>query len=114
VLTAATLFPSLSGGQLTALVAGGAAAGLAGTAAWAVAHRRSARRAGLPDDPEEELDTGVVLQAERLTWRMPALSELPRPRWSPGRRLGLLALRGYLVVAVGLVVVKIVELSLAH
>ena len=114
VLTAATLFPSLSGGQLTVLVAGGAAAGLAGTLAWAVARWRSARRAGLPDDPEEELDTGVVLQAERLTWRMPPLSELPRPRWSPGRRLGLLALRGYLVVAVGLVVVKVVELSLAH
>jgi len=114
VLTAATLFPSLSGGQLTALVAGGAAAGLAGTLVWAVDHWRAARRAGLPGDPEEELDTGVVLQAERLTWRMPPLPELPRPRWSPGRRLGLLALRGYLVVAVGLVVVKIVELSLAH
>jgi NRAMP (natural resistance-associated macrophage protein)-like metal ion transporter len=114
VLTAATLFPSLSGGQLAALVAGGAAAGLAGTAAWAVARWRSARRAGLPDDPEGELDTGVVLQAERLTWRMPPLAELPRPRWSPGRRLGLLSLRCYLVVAVGLVVVKIVELSVAH
>ena len=114
VLTAATLFPSLSGGQLTALVAGGVAVGLAGTLVWAMAQWRSAHRAGLPDDPEEELDTGVVLQAERLTWRMPPLSELSRPQWSPGRRLGLLALRGYLVVAVGLVVVKIVELSVAH
>jgi Mn2+/Fe2+ NRAMP family transporter len=113
VLTAATLFPSLTGGQLTALVAGAAGAGLAGTAAWAVPRWR-ARRAGLPDDPQEELDTGVVLEAERLTWRMPPLSELPRPRWSPGRRLGMLALRGYLVIAVGLVVVKIVELSAAH
>jgi hypothetical protein len=114
VLTAATLFPSLSGGQLTALLAGGAGAGLAGTAAWAAARWRSARRAGLPGDPEEELDTGVVLQAERLTWRMPPLSELPRPAWSPGRRLGMLTLRCYLVIAVGLVVVKIVELSAAH
>jgi Mn2+/Fe2+ NRAMP family transporter len=113
VLTAATLFPSLTGGQLTALVAGAAGAGLAGTAAWAVTRWR-ARQAGQPDDPEEELDTGVVLEAERLTWRMPPLSELPRPRWSPGRRLGMLALRGYLVIAVGLVVVKIVELSAAH
>ena len=114
VLVTATLFPHLSGGQLAALVVGGAAAGAAGTGAWAVARWRSARRAGLPDDPEEELDTGVVLQAERLTWRMPPLSELPRPRWSPGRRAGMLALRGYLVVAVALVVVKIVELSVAH
>jgi hypothetical protein len=45
---------------------------------------------------------------------MPPLSELPRPRWSPGRRLGMLTLRCYLVVAVGLVVVKIVELAGAH
>jgi len=103
VLTAATLFPSLTGGQLTALVAGAAGAGLVGTAAVT---RWRARQAGLPDDPEEELDTGVVLEAERLTWRMPPLSELPR--------LGMLALRGYLVIAVGLVVVKIVELSAAH
>ncbi len=114
VLVAATLFPHLSGAQLAALVMGGAAAGVAGTGAWAMARWRSARRAGLPDDPEEELDTGVVLQAERLTWRMPPLSELPRPQWSPGRRAGMLALRGYLVVAVALVVVKIVELSVAH
>jgi Mn2+/Fe2+ NRAMP family transporter len=114
VLTAATLFPSLSGGQLAMILAGGAALGLAGTAAWGVSRWVRGRRRGLPDDPEEELDTGVVLQAERLTWRMPPLAELPRPRWSPGRRFGMLALRLYLVVAVGLVVVKIVELSAAH
>ena len=56
----------------------------------------------------------MVLEAERLTWHMPPLSELPRPRWSPGRRPGMLALRGYLFIAVGLVVVKIVELSAVH
>ena len=114
VLTAATLFPSLSGGQLTAILVGGAGAGVAGAGVWALARWVSVRRAGLPEDPEGELDTGVVLQAERLTWRMPPLSELPRPRWSPGRRLGMLTLRCYLVVAVGLVVVKIVELAGAH
>jgi NRAMP (natural resistance-associated macrophage protein)-like metal ion transporter len=48
VLVTATLFPHLSGGQLAALVAGGAAAAAAGTGAWAVARWRSARRAGLP------------------------------------------------------------------
>ncbi len=114
VLTTATVFPSLSGGQLAAFLAGGAGLALAGAAVWAVIRWRCARRAGLPRDPEEELDTGVVLEAERLTWRMPALADLPRPRWSPGRRLGMLTLRGYLVVAVGLVVVKIIEMSGAH
>jgi Mn2+/Fe2+ NRAMP family transporter len=114
VLTAATLFPSLSGGKLGMILAGGAALGLAGTAAWGVSRWVRGRRRELPDDPEKELDTGVVLQAERLTWRMPPLAELPRPRWSPGRRFAMLTLRLYLVVAVGLVVVKIVELSAAH
>jgi hypothetical protein len=86
VLTAATLFLSLNGGQLTAIPAGGGGrrAGRRGSVGRGTMAFRAA--AGLPDDPEGELDTGVVLQAERLTWRMPALSDLPRPRWSPGRR----------------------------
>jgi len=112
VLTVATLFPGLSGGQLAAMLAGGAAAGLAGAGGWALARWRARRR--LPGDPEEELDTGVVLEAERLTWRMPPLSELRRPAWSTGRKLGMVTLRCYLFGAVSLVIVKIVQLSLAH
>ncbi len=116
VLTAATLFPHLSGGQLATMLAGGVALGVLAVASWAAARflpRRAPRR-GLPDDPEAELGTGVVLAAQRLTWRMPPLAELPRPAWSPGRKLGMLTLRLYLVVAVSLVIVKIVQLSLAH
>jgi hypothetical protein len=115
VLTVATLFPHLTGGQLAALLAGGVAVGVLAVAGWAglrLVPRRVARR-GLPDDPEAELDTGVVLAAERLTWRMPPLESLPRPAWSPGRKLGLLTLRLYLVIAISLVIVKIVQLALA-
>jgi hypothetical protein len=42
---------------------------------------------------------------------MPPLALLERPRWSPGRRAGMLMLRGYLVVAVVLLVVKTVQLG---
>ncbi|MGP7996230.1 MAG: NRAMP family divalent metal transporter [Streptosporangiaceae bacterium] len=116
VLTAATLFPHLTGAQLATLLVSGVGVGVLAVAGWAFARlrpRRAARR-GLPDDPEAELDTGVVLAAERMTWRMPPLAELARPAWSPGRKLGMITLRLYLVVAVSLVIVKIVQLSLAH
>ncbi|MGH9080491.1 MAG: Nramp family divalent metal transporter [Acidimicrobiales bacterium] len=49
--------------------------------------------------------------ARRATWRMPALNLLDRPEWSRGRRLGMYALRGYLVLAVLLLVVKAIELG---
>jgi hypothetical protein len=43
----------------------------------------------------------------RKTWRMPPLDQLPRPVMSPVRKTGLLLLRGYLIVAVLLVTIKI-------
>ncbi len=42
---------------------------------------------------------------------MPPLALLERPVWSPGRRAAMLLLRGYLVVAVALLVVKTVQLG---
>ena len=59
--------------------------------------------------PQPELS-----RAERENWRMPALALLERPAWSVGRKFGMLAMRGYLVVAVALLVVKAVQLALAH
>ena len=48
---------------------------------------------------------------KRHTWTMPPLALLERPVWSPGRKVGMLLLRGYLVVAVLLLVVKTVQLG---
>jgi hypothetical protein len=45
---------------------------------------------------------------------MPPLALLTRPRLSAGRRLGLTVLRGYLVVAAAMVVVRVVQLALTH
>jgi hypothetical protein len=45
---------------------------------------------------------------------MPQLTLLDRPVWSPGRLAGMYALRGYLVVAVLLLIVKAVELGLGR
>jgi hypothetical protein len=49
---------------------------------------------------------------DRLSWRTPALDTLQRPAFSPLRKAGLLTLRGYLVLAVALVAVKVVQLAL--
>jgi hypothetical protein len=42
---------------------------------------------------------------------MPPLAFLERPTWSRGRKMSMLALRGYLVVAVVLLAIKAVELG---
>jgi Mn2+/Fe2+ NRAMP family transporter len=48
---------------------------------------------------------------DRNTWRMPPLALLEPVRWSPGTRLGMIALRSYLVVGAVLLIVKAVQLS---
>ncbi|HEY6470799.1 MAG TPA: NRAMP family divalent metal transporter [Candidatus Dormibacteraeota bacterium] len=55
-----------------------------------------------------------VARIHRATWRMPQLALLDRPAWSLSRQVGMLALRGYLVVAVLLLIVKAVELSIVR
>ena len=52
-----------------------------------------------------------IPKEKRHTWTMPPLALLERPVWSPGRKAGMLLLRGYLVVAVLLLVVKTVQLG---
>ena len=52
-----------------------------------------------------------VPRERRSTWTMPPLALLERPVWSPGRKAGMLMLRGYLVFAVLLLIVKTVQLG---
>ena len=49
-----------------------------------------------------------------MTWRMPPLGELPVPKITGARRIGLIGLRGYLAVAMVMVIVKIVLMAVAH
>jgi NRAMP (natural resistance-associated macrophage protein)-like metal ion transporter len=55
-----------------------------------------------------------VSRVDRENWRMPPLALLERPRLSPARRIAMLTLSGYLVVAIILLVVKAVELAIAR
>ena len=48
----------------------------------------------------------------RGSWRMPSINLLSRPQWSRGRLVGMYLLRGYLVAAVIMLVVKGFQLGL--
>jgi NRAMP (natural resistance-associated macrophage protein)-like metal ion transporter len=53
-------------------------------------------------------------RAERENWRMPALALLERPAMSLARRIAMLALSGYLVLAIILLAVKAAELAIGR
>lgn len=111
-LTATTFFPNLSTITIEIGLAAGAVLGVVGGAAVMVAGRRYRR---------DTHDTALLTRAERravreqrrANWHTPNLSTLDRPVMSPVRRAGLFTLRGYLVLAVVLVVVKLVEAGMA-
>ena len=48
---------------------------------------------------------------DRGTWLMPPLTLLQPVTWSTGTRLGMLALRGYLIIGAVLLVVKAIQLG---
>jgi Mn2+/Fe2+ NRAMP family transporter len=97
ILTASVLFPAITAGQIVGIMVGCAAAGL-GAAVYAVRHRGPA---------------SVIDRTGAEDWRMPPLAELGKVELSAGKRIGMGALRSYLVLSALLVVVKVVELSLA-
>ncbi len=55
-----------------------------------------------------------VSRAERENWRMPALALLERPVWSPARRIAMVTLSVYVVLAIILLGVKAFQLATGH
>jgi NRAMP (natural resistance-associated macrophage protein)-like metal ion transporter len=105
ILMASTMFPAINVAHLFVELSIVLVATLAGAGLYALyASRRSPARAGIDAVAEIPKD-------KRHTWTMPPLALLERPVWSPGRKAGMLLLRGYLVVAVLLLVVKTVQLG---
>jgi Mn2+/Fe2+ NRAMP family transporter len=103
ILMATTLFPDLNviavGGYLAlAMVVLGAAT--VPVLRW-FARRQPAPPAAPPP----------VRVVDRNSWRMPPLTLLQPVTWSAGTRLGMIALRAYLVIGALLLVVKAVQIS---
>lgn len=106
-LVIGTLFSNLDAAQIAiwlavAMVASAAAAFAA--LKITAGHRAAAGPSAPPVPPP-------MSAAERLNWRMPPLTMLKPVPWSPGTKLGVLLLRGYLVVSVVLLVVKAIQLG---
>jgi len=105
ILAATTLFPELDVRPLTVVLVGTLVGGLLLMGLLQVLHRRrsgvSARASATP-------------ALDRMTWRMPPLASLSKPVWSTARKVGMLTLRGYLVIALLLVVVKVIQLAIGH
>ena len=100
VLVASTAFPGVDVTQLFVYLSLGLVATLAAIGGYVLLRRA----------PAGEGEAGMSRE-RRQAWTMPPLALLERPVWSPGRRAAMLLLRGYLVVAVALLVVKTVQLG---
>ncbi len=115
-LTATTFFPALSTATIEAGLAGGAAVGIVGGAAMIIAGRRHSDRRdaeAIARTLGGRAERHAVRQQDRVNWQTPNLAMLAPPSMSPIRRAGLLTLRGYLVLAVVFVIIKIVEVGIA-
>jgi len=103
-LVVTTLFSGFNAARTAIWTTAGLTAGAAATGAWLWLTR--SRRPPREPHPREAMS-----EADRMRWRMPPLALLKPVDWSAGTKMGVLLLRGYLVVSVILLVVKAVELG---
>ena len=105
ILTASVLFPGMSGKHIVAILIVGTVIAIAGSVTMKSLERR--RPTAVRDEPP-------LAPVDRSTWRMPPLAELPRLQLTLLNRTWLIVLRGYLVIAAGLVLVRIAQLVTVH
>ncbi|HUY23800.1 MAG TPA: divalent metal cation transporter, partial [Candidatus Saccharimonadales bacterium] len=102
ILTVTTVFPGLPLGPFTAVVVVFGGAGLI----WL----------GLSSRKSQAKNTERLraVGGDRRHWRMAPLATLKPPVWSQGQRIGMYVLRGYLVVAVLVLGLKIGQVATGH
>ncbi len=102
ILMATTLFPSV---DVTALSLGGGgalAAALMVGGTFALRARRAAAAVTVIEPTPA---------APKESWTMPPIALLERPQASTGRKLAMLSMEGYLLLAIALLIVKAVQLT---
>ena len=104
ILTASVLFPGITEGQIIGVLVGGSML----TVAMAVVVKVYERWRG-----QSVAQSLRVEQGPRESWRMPPLASLAPARITLLNRLWMLVLRGYLLIAAGLLLAKLVQLALS-
>lgn len=104
VLTAGVLFPDLSSAAIIGILGGGGAICVVGGLGFLLyRHLHPAMQSEEATSP-----------SRRASWRMPPLALLTAPKLSTGSRIGLTVLRTYLLIAMILVIVRVVQLALGR
>ncbi|KVK94633.1 manganese transporter [Burkholderia ubonensis] len=100
ILTASVMYPDISGDAIVDVLVGGTVFAIAGYLATVLIRRN-----------KRVIEPGVD-RSLRDTWRMPPLDTLAPQAMTLSTRIWMGVLRGYLVIAVGLVIVKVVQMML--
>ncbi|RQR40110.1 divalent metal cation transporter [Burkholderia sp. Bp9143] len=100
ILTASVMYPDISGEAIVDVLVGGTVLAIAGYLATVLIRRN-----------KRVVEPGID-RALRATWRMPPLDTLAPQNMTVATRVWMAVLRGYLVIAVGLVIVKVVQMTL--
>jgi Mn2+/Fe2+ NRAMP family transporter len=106
ILMATTIFPKLN--VVAVAVCLCVAFVICAVAAFGVLGWTGRRR---PKPPVLEQLSQALARIDRDSWRMPPLALLKPVQWSVGTRVGMLALRGYLVIGAILLAVKAIQLA---
>jgi Mn2+/Fe2+ NRAMP family transporter len=101
ILTAAVLFPAMSGAQIEAILGGGVGLAVLAVVLYAGFAKRRRPLQGAP------------LERARLAWRMPELASIGPLQLTPMRRTCMIVLRGYLLIAVAMVVIRVIQTAAA-
>jgi uncharacterized membrane protein len=99
---ATTVFPNINVTTFALIGAAVLAAGLIGLTVLSPRSYRETKAAGIVEE---------ALKLPREQWTRRPLTLLARPEMSTGRRVAMLTMSGYVVVAVILLVVKAVQLA---
>ncbi|RQZ12842.1 divalent metal cation transporter [Burkholderia sp. Bp9031] len=100
ILTASVMYPDISGEAIVDVLVGGTVLAIVGYLATVLIRRN-----------KRVVEPGID-RTLRDTWRMPPLDTLEPQNMTVATRVWMAVLRGYLVVAVGLVIVKVVQMTL--